>query len=122
MKTTMTYMFLSLLISFAFSCVCLAEEIKENTLKNNPFIKPFEIYADKHADEDFVSNDEIILKATLISNVASESIANINGEMVVVGQKIYNYVLVNVGIGSAVLQANGKQKLLTINDNYKDIR
>lgn len=120
MRVIHTYiLFLGLFLSFTH--VCMAENLKDNSLKRNPFIKPSQINVAGNTDDDLNVDSDLVLKATLVSS-GSGSIANINGEMIVVGQTINNYELVSVDIGSAVLRANGKEKLLIVNDNYKDIR
>ncbi|MFK7794517.1 MAG: hypothetical protein AB8B89_04135 [Gammaproteobacteria bacterium] len=110
-----------LLLGLWLASVSMAEDTNSNSLKRNPFAKPSQFNVVGNADENIDVNNNLVLKATLVSS-GSGSVANINGEMIMVGQKINNYELVSVDIGSAVLIANGKEKRLIVNDNYKDIR
>lgn len=100
----------------------LAQENNSYVLKKNPFVKPEISNLNVNSNDSFdVEDNNLILKGTLISDDSS-SIANINGEMIIVGQKINNYELISVEIGSAILRANGLEKRLVISDKYREIR
>lgn len=97
-----------------------ASEPYQKLLHKNPFLKPtsFNVDATNATNERIaVEVDELILRATLVSGDEG-SIANINGEMVLVGQKINGYQLMSVDTGSAVLMNNGKEINLVVNENY----
>lgn len=122
MKIIITH-FISLSISLLLLLqVSLAQENNSYVLKKNPFVKPEISNLNVNSNDSFdVEENNLILKGTLISDDSS-SIANINGEMIIIGQKINNYELISVEIGSAILRANGLEKRLVISDKYREIR
>lgn len=93
-------------------------------LQKNPFIKPSNTVLKSINDEedsgDQTLGEKMVLRATLTSD--ANSIANINGEMLTVGESINGYELIKVNIGSAVLTKNGKQELIAVNEKYESIK
>ena len=93
-------------------------------LHKNPFIKPSDAFLDNANDSETSRNQlqlgEMILRGTLSSD--THSIANINGEMIMVGELINGFELKQVNIGSAVLMKNGKEELLVVNEKYEKLK
>lgn len=122
MKITFTKVVVIILVYLCVSNI-YASEINNKKLLKNPFVKPanFNLDANNPADNELLADKNALeLRATLVSS--NDSIANINGEMVIVGQMINGYKLVSVDVGAAILMRNGKEKILMVNEIYKNLR
>jgi hypothetical protein len=121
----MRLIFKSIIIVLCFSYSYIhAADIDRKQLHKNPFLKPANFSLSSNVsdgDDAQVDRAELVLRATLVSGDAN-SIANINGEMLTIGQKINGFELVSVDIGTAVLIKNGKVKALMVNEKYKNIK
>jgi len=84
-------------------------------LHKNPFIKPIEIVVENvPSNDEKAPSDNLILRGTMSSG--DEAIANINGEMLIVGQSINGFEVKHVNLSSVVLINDGKERVLTLND------
>ncbi len=97
---------------------------RNSILKKNPFIQPIkylgtgsQIDPSNDMDSSFGS---LILRGTLSSK--ENSIANINGKMLSIGEKINGYEIKKIDVGSAVLIKDGAPKLLVVNEKYQKLR
>ena len=99
-------------------------EPSRKILHKNPFIKPSVNTLSKPGNSSTANNqtslNEMVLRGTLSSG--TQAIANINGEMLTVGELINGYELKKVNIGSAVLVRNGKEEVLVVNNKYKELK
>ena len=91
-------------------------------LKRNPFEKPknIQLQSIQKDTKSIVkeSPSELVLKGTLTAG--DHSIANVNGNLLAVGEAIEGYTLVEVSVGSAVLLRDNEKLLLEVNENYKE--
>ncbi len=93
-------------------------------LTKNPFIKP--ITEAVNTDFRRASSDSSValtdrsLRATLSSG--EYSIANIDGSMVSIGEKIKGYELIYVGVGSATFKKDGKEITLNVSEMHKKLK
>ncbi len=105
------------------SNVCLSENYRAD-LRRNPFVRSVNIDTDYNTlNPENQSNfdiGEISLRATLTSK--NHSSANINGEILFVGQSIRGYQLVEINVGKVLIRKNNNDEILFVNDNYGDLR
>ena len=91
-------------------------------LKRNPFEKPknIQLQSIQKDTKSIVkeSPSELVLKGTLTAG--DHSIANVNGNLLAVGEAIEGYTLVEVSVGSAVLLRDNEKLMLEVNENYKE--
>lgn len=99
-------------------------EIKEVQLSKNPFIKPGFVISSPAAQridaEETPALSENSLRATL--SAEKDSIANIDGLMIFVGDKVKGYELISVGEGYATLVKNDKEITLHVSEAHKKIK
>ena len=99
-------------------------EIKIVPLLKNPFIKPSALVDLKDERRPITTVGEILtdrnLRATLYSNEGS--IANVDGIMVFVGDRIKGYTLISVGEGSATFVKNNKEITLSVSELHKKLK
>ncbi len=95
-----------------------------NKLTKNPFIKPSLV--DVEADRTRTNSKQthtlsnINLRATLSSD--DGSLANVDGIMVFVGEKVKGYELIDVSEGSATFIKNGKKITLNVSEMHKKLK
>ena len=111
------------LILFFISSICSAEDIEYKLLKN-PFIKPS--FVKLEDVEQKIKSDSNIpfsgksLRATLSDG--PDSIANVNGQMIFIGDKVNGYKLESVDVGSATFVRNGKKITLNVSEMHKKLK
>jgi hypothetical protein len=93
-------------------------------LNKNPFIKPIE---SRHKEVRTVNSIEVSeplsensLRATLKS--VDNSIANVDGIMVFLGDKVKGYELIHVGEGTAIFMKENKKISLSVSDKHKQLQ
>ena len=91
-------------------------------LHRNPFEKPKSMnFSAAKKDSDNVSKTspvELVLKGTLTAD--KQSLANVNGNLLTIGEMIEGYKLISIQIGSAVLLRGEEKLTLEVNENYKE--
>ena len=112
------------LVSMIFLADMLSANEAITMLHKNPFIQPIK-YSDINSQADRSSDtnasfNELILRGTLSS--PDNSIANINGKMLSIGQEINGYEIKKIDIGSAELIKDGVTKLLVVNEKYEKLK
>ena len=114
-----------LIISISLLIVgnCYADTNRKQ-LSKNPFDKPdYLSTATNSININFdtsYSSSEINLRATL--SAGDKSLANVDGVMVFVGEKIKGYELIEVGEGSATFRKNGKELTLSISEKHEKLK
>ncbi len=93
-------------------------------LSKNPFIKPIVVSPVKalvktESEPSHILSDES-LRATLSSDEGS--IANVEGLMVLVGNKVKGYELISVGVGTATFSKDGKKITLNVSEIHKQLK
>ena len=96
----------------------------EVELTKNPFVNPFN---EKGMPSGRNLNTEIIntlldsnLRATLTSE--EHSIANVDGTMVFLGEKIKGYELISVGVGTATFKKDEKEITLSVTEMHEKLK
>ena len=116
---------INLSIFFVFvllsSAICSADQ-QTRLLKKNPFIKPTNLVdlPVSNNDRQEGTEAELVLRATLTS--INRSIANVNGNMLSVGDKIEGYELIKIQVGAATLVRGGKKLTLQVNEKYSELK
>ena len=91
-------------------------------LKRNPFEKPknIQLQSTQNDTKRIVKTSpiELELKGTL--TIGDHSIANVNGNLMAIGEAIEGYTLVEVSVGSAVLLRDDEKLTLEVNENYNE--
>lgn len=93
-------------------------------LSKNPFVKP--VFVNETTDTNRVMSEpsnilsDSSLRATLSSD--ERSIANVDGLMIFIGEKIKGYELISVGEGSATFLKNGKKITLHVSEMHKKLK
>ena len=104
--------------------VSLEADARGVTLSKNPFVKPNSVSSFKNEFQTTNNMGEVLtdrnLRATLSST--DRSIANIDGIMVFVGEKIKGYTLLSVGEGSATFEKNEKIITLNVSELHKKLK
>lgn len=119
MKTKWKIVF-CLILSMGLPSKGIGDEEMHEVLKRNPFEIPVRDQSvsintlDERLDER--RQAEMVLKATLVSGAAS--IANIDGSMVMLGEKYNGYELIEVREGSITLLRNDMKMELKVSDIY----
>ena len=117
-----TFLLISVLILVLFS-LCNAET-KDESLHRNPFEKSAYVTPNNNSNNLNIDNtqfsSEIRLYATLTSN--DRSLANVDGEMIFVGEKIKGYELISVGEGVATFFKDGKELTLSVSEKHLKLR
>ena len=93
-------------------------------LSKNPFIKPIVVSPVRALEKtesqlSYTLSDES-LRATLSSD--EDSIANVEGLMVFVGDKVKGYELISVGVGTATFAKDGKKITLNVSEKHKQLK
>lgn len=93
-------------------------------LSKNPFIKPIVVSPVRALEKtesqlSHTLSDES-LRATLFSD--EDSIANVEGLMVFVGDKVKGYELISVGVGTATFAKDGKKITLNVSEKHKQLK
>lgn len=120
MKKRSCLSFFSVFILLA-SAICIADQ-QTKVLKKNPFTKP-ENLVDlpvSSVDRQDGTEAELVLRATLTS--INRSIANVNGNMLSIGDKIEGYELIKIQVGAATLMRGGKTLTLQVNEKYSELK
>ena len=114
---TSAFVFIALLIASAS-----AAEQNKKYLTKNPFVKPknIEVKANKPSANSLPQTQdvELSLRATLTS--PNHSIANVNGEMLSVGDEIEGHKLINIEIGKATLLRGKETITLEVHEKYQE--
>lgn len=117
------YLLLIVIINLLLSGHCYSDT-NRNQLSRNPFMKPSFLNTTTDSTNinpkaDYTLSD-INLRATLSSD--KHSIANVDGVMVFVGDKIKGYELIAVEEGSATFSKNGKKITLNVSEMHKKLK
>lgn len=111
------------LIFLLLSSICFAEEYKKK-LHKNPFVKPAYISTHSMSDNSdsgkAYSQADIELFATLYAE--DQSLANVDGVIMFVGEKIKGYKLISVGVGTATFSKNGEKITLSVSELHKKLQ
>ncbi|MFK8026601.1 MAG: hypothetical protein AB8C40_00915 [Gammaproteobacteria bacterium] len=104
-------------------CVSYARDVNDQ-LQRNPFQRLFNSGGNNGVnpeDGDSIINvEDIDLRATLVSD--NQSIANINGKMLLVGQSISGYELIEINIGKVLVRKDRKEEMIFVNNKYGSLR
>lgn len=96
---------------------CHASDAQTVMLQINPFLRPVLEAVTSDSSKDTVNNssaDIMRLRGTMLAG--SHSVANIDGTIIGIGQQFNGYTLVSVEQRHAVLERNGTQMKLSIDD------
>ena len=106
---------LTMVVAFCLSLVCHAGEIAP-ALKTNPFIKlaNIEERLDNTAPAEHTTSVLFELRGTMVAG--QQSLANIGGVILSLGEEINGYKLVAVQQRQVVLLKNGNRKILSVDD------
>jgi len=85
-------------------------------LKTNPFARPVDSYkqVDASAPVEQLNSLPLVLRGTVVAG--RQSLANISGVVVSLGEEINGYKLVAIQQREAVLLKNGEHKVLSVDD------
>ena len=113
---------LTVLLNILFFSMCYAND--SSVLNTNPFIKPNSLLVNtnsnnSNADKQY-SQTEIQLHATLYSE--DQSLANVNGKIIFVGEEINGYKLISVGEGVAIFKKNGEEITLSVSEIHEKLQ
>ncbi|MDH3609362.1 MAG: hypothetical protein OEQ24_08995 [Gammaproteobacteria bacterium] len=93
-------------------------------LTKNPFIKPTVVSPVRALEKTESQLSHTLsdgsLRATLSSD--EDSIANVEGLMVFVGDKVKGYELISVGVGTATFAKDGKKITLNVSEKHKQLK
>ena len=111
MNTVIKYL-LIMIAQVAFASSAVANE--KFDIKNDPFKRPDHILktssSKQHPSGKTTTKSKLILKAILQSNNdANDSMANINGNMLKIGESIEGYRLIRIDAKKAILKRKGKK-------------
>ena len=116
-------MMLLIILSYSL-CGYGHAELKEVQLLKNPFVKPGFVNANPAAQrinaEEAPALSERSLRATL--SARQDSIANIDGLMLSVGDKVKGYELIAIGEGYAILVKNNKEITLHVSETHEKLK
>jgi len=92
------------------------------TLRNNPFSQPEKqavaAKQDSHEKAQEAALPTKKLRAVIVSDL--KPMANLDGQIITIGEEIEGYKLLSVNEGEAVFQWQGKQHTLTLGNNDLD--
>ena len=113
----------SLFIILFIPLIVNAEEEKISLTKN-PFVKPIMMFEKSQKRNEQKQNANISLsgsnlKATL--SAGEDSIANIDGELIFVGDEYRGYKLVSVGEGVVKFMKNGNEIILSVSEKHEKL-
>ncbi len=116
--------YLSFLIAILLYSGYSNADTSHSQLTKNPFIKPIVVSPVRALEKtesqlSHTLSDES-LRATLSSD--EDSIANVEGLMVFVGDKVKGYELISVGVGTATFAKDGKKITLNVSEKHKQLK
>lgn len=97
--------------------LCFSEEDALPRLQRNPFTRPELVPSAGPKGAEVKHTPALTLKAILFAN--DFAMANINGKLIGIGEKIKGYRLLQIDEGESVLTKGGKQIVLTLERNQK---
>ena len=106
-----------LLVGMLQQGICHAADTDSMTLQTNPFLRPTHKEAAFDNRSDTISNasaGSMQLRGIMLAN--SNSVVNIDGEIIAIGQQIHGYTLISVKQRHIVLDRNGTQITLSIDN------
>ena len=106
-----------LLAGLLAQSACHAADLETVMLQINPFVRPVLEAVMSDSDRKSASKapaDAMRLRGTMLAG--SNSVANIDGTIIGIGQQLNGYTLVSVQQRHAVLDRNGTQMKLSIDD------
>jgi hypothetical protein len=94
------------------------------TLNKNPFIKPIELRNKEVKRLDPIEVNEPLSESSLRATLSSgdQSIANVDGIMVFLGDKVKGYELIHVGEGTAIFMKDNKELSLSVSEKHKQLK
>ena len=118
-KTTITAL---VLIMFAQSNAIA--DLDDKRLHKNPFIKPsyISIVTESGETNTQLSNSQadIQLHATLFSE--DQSLVNVDGMIIFIGEKVKGYELISVGVGTATFKKNDEEITLSVSELHQKLQ
>jgi hypothetical protein len=109
-----------LLIGLLPQTFCHASDSDTILLKINPFMRPTykqDVFADQNSMAGNASADSMQLRGIMLAN--SNSVANIDGKIISIGQQIHGYTLVSVERRQVLLDRNGT--LITLSIDHEPV-
>lgn len=99
-------------------------DIDDKGLHKNPFIKPsyFSIVTksgEVNTDQSY-SQADIQLHATLLSD--DQSLVNVDGMIIFIGEKIKGYELISVGVGTATFKKDDEKITLSVSEIHQKLQ
>lgn len=117
------YLLLMVMINLLLSGYCYADTNRKQ-LSKNPFIKPSILNTTTDSinvnPKSYSTLSDNNLRGTLSSDEGS--IANVDGVMVFVGDKVKGYELIAVEEGSATFIKSGKKITLNVSEMHKKLK
>lgn len=114
---------LLIIISYIL-CGHVHSEVKQVQLLKNPFLNPGFVSENSVNKRISVEEAPVLsensLRATL--SASQDSIANIDGLMFSVGDKVKGYELISIGEGTATLIKNNKELTLHVSETHKKLK
>ena len=104
------------LAMLVFVCLSQACYAGEHALKTNPFVKPVEIQNQAYALTPSIQEASVpfVLRGTMVAG--QQSLANISGVIVSLGEEINGYKLVGIQQREVVLLKDTDRRVLTVDD------
>lgn len=93
-------------------------------LAKNPFIKPIVVSPVRAIEKTELEPSHTLSDESLRATLTSDdgSIANVEGLMVLVGDKVKGYELISVGVGTATFTKNGRNIILNVSEKHKQLK
>jgi hypothetical protein len=106
---------LAIMLMVGITTVSYAGESVQ-VLKTNPFARPVDSQKQVNASAqvDQLNQQPLVLRGTVVAG--QQSLANISGVVVSLGEEIHGYKLVAIQQREAVLLKNGEHKVLSVDD------
>ena len=110
---------LSMLI---FMCVLHAGHAAEHALKANPFVRPVDVQDQARPSEPVVQEPPVpfVLRGTMVAG--QQSLANISGVIVPLGEEINGYRLVGVQEREIILLKGNDRRILSVDVDKEGVQ